>query len=358
MHPLQFTGAEVQPALSGSAIVLEQGGGGSGIWASHPSAIGYRRQGYVTGGSHGGSGSMTVTIAAVAPEFDSGMNQGTDQDETERLLNFSQGAEENPTVAQSQPVSRAQEQVSGISSGAGGPSLDGMMDPSNDNPPWRAGANPFSGHGYYSPFQGWFGWPGGGAGAGGAGGIVNAPAQTPNPVSMKMYPISPGLSPGQTGPSPPSRPPLYPPGYEPGPGPGSGWDNSNPSPASPDPAQPPGPSPGVSSPTGSVGQAPGAQINPAQPTDGSAIIGADDHYEGGNSWGDPEDGGGGGALDYASNAAQQVFYGNYTPDNQRNLAGTAGEIAVGFVPIVSTVASGRDLFYDVTNWKWEVGHGR
>src|SRR6202034_2211085 len=85
-----------------------------------------------------------------------------------------------------------------------------------------------------------------GAGGGGDGGIVNAPAQTPNPVSMKMYAVSPGLSPGQTGPSPP--PPAQPP-----------------PPASPDPVQPPGPSPGVNSPTGPVGQNPGAQINPAQP---------------------------------------------------------------------------------------------
>ena len=98
MHVLQFTGAEVQPAISGSAVALEQGGGGSGVWASHPSAIGYRRQGYTTGGSHGGSGSGTITIAAVAPEFDSGMNAGTGQDEVERLGNFGQGAEENPTV--------------------------------------------------------------------------------------------------------------------------------------------------------------------------------------------------------------------------------------------------------------------
>ena len=83
-----------------SAVVLEQGGGGSEIWASHPAAIGYRRQGYSTGGSHGGSGSGTITIVAVAPEFDSGMNAGTGQDEVERLGNFGQGAEENPTVAQ------------------------------------------------------------------------------------------------------------------------------------------------------------------------------------------------------------------------------------------------------------------
>ena len=91
MRALQFTGAEVQPAISGSAVALEQGGGGSGIWASHPSAIGYRRQGYTTGGSHGGSGSGTITIAAVAPEFDSGMNAGTGQDEVERLGNFGGG---------------------------------------------------------------------------------------------------------------------------------------------------------------------------------------------------------------------------------------------------------------------------
>ena len=106
IHALQFTGSEVQPGLSGSAVVLKQDGGRSGIWTSHPSAIGYRRQGYVTGGSHGGSGSMTVTIAAVAPEFDSGMNSGADQDEMERLENFGQGAQENPLVAQLQLTQR------------------------------------------------------------------------------------------------------------------------------------------------------------------------------------------------------------------------------------------------------------
>ena len=164
MHALQFTGSEIQPALYGSAIVLEQGvdgtgtwtshpsaigyrrqgyvtggsHGGSGIWTSHPSAIGYRRQGYVTGGSHGGSGSATITIAAVAPEFDSGMNQGTDQDEMERLENFSQGAQENPTVAQTQPISRAQQQVSETSSG--GRPVNGRHHGSVDRP--RAGDDP------------------------------------------------------------------------------------------------------------------------------------------------------------------------------------------------------------------------
>ena len=212
MHALQFTGAEVQPAISGSAVALEQGGGGSGVWASHPSAIGYRRQGYTTGGSHGGSGSMTVTIAAVAPEFDSGMNAGTGQDEVERLGNFGQGAEENPTVAQSQPTSRGQQQVNRTSAGAGGPSMNGIMDPSNDNPPWRAGANPYSGHGYYNPFVGWFGW---GGGAPDAGGGVSGSGR-PN----RSSPYSSALTPPAARPTlPQKRPPLWDdPNHIPGPG--------------------------------------------------------------------------------------------------------------------------------------------
>ena len=32
------------------------------------------------------------------------MNAGTGQDEVQRIGNFGQGAEENPTVAQSQPI--------------------------------------------------------------------------------------------------------------------------------------------------------------------------------------------------------------------------------------------------------------
>ena len=107
-EPRVLSDPRIDTDSSGYVYVLHNvtsgGGGGSGIWASHPSAIGYRPQGYTTGGSHGGSG--TITIAAVAPEFDSGMNSGADQDEMERLLNFGQGAEENPTVAQSQPISR------------------------------------------------------------------------------------------------------------------------------------------------------------------------------------------------------------------------------------------------------------
>ena len=87
MHALQFAGAEIQPALSGSAIVLEQNVGGSGTWVSHPSAIGYRRAGLYRERRQPAAVAVAaeIAIAAVAPEFDSGMNQGTDQDEMERL---------------------------------------------------------------------------------------------------------------------------------------------------------------------------------------------------------------------------------------------------------------------------------
>ena len=128
MHALQFTGSEIQPGISGSAVVIKQGGGGSSIWASHPSAIGYRRQGYVNTGSHGGGGSgATITIDAVAPEFDSGMNVGTDGEEMERLVNFNQGAEENPTVAQAQPTSRAVQQTAVVGPGGAPLSVPGAL---------------------------------------------------------------------------------------------------------------------------------------------------------------------------------------------------------------------------------------
>jgi hypothetical protein len=213
MHALQFTGSEIQPAISGSAVVLEQGGGGSSIWASHPSAIGYRRQGYANTGSHGGSGSgANITIDAVAPEFDSGMNIVTDGEEMERLTNFNQGAEENPTVAQEQPTSRAMQQVVATAAGGGDPLTDGIMDPSNDNTPLGANVNPYTGPGTYNPFPGLLGSPPGappGAGVGGGNGPIGK-----SPFSNQMGTASPGRSPGQTaaGPPPPASP---------GPGPNS-----------------------------------------------------------------------------------------------------------------------------------------
>ena len=62
----------------------------------------------------GGGGGFT-TLTAVSPEFDSGMNEGTDGEELERLQNFYNGTEENPTAAQSAPTPRAEQQVNAVS---------------------------------------------------------------------------------------------------------------------------------------------------------------------------------------------------------------------------------------------------
>jgi hypothetical protein len=108
------------------------------------------------------SGSLVV-ISGVAPEFDSGMNDGTDGQELERVENFYTGAEENPTSAQSAPTPRAEQQTSGIGAPGGGPSMGGIMGPSGGNgPTWTPAFNPYSGHGYYNPFAGWSFWPFGG----------------------------------------------------------------------------------------------------------------------------------------------------------------------------------------------------
>ena len=221
MHALQFTGAEVQPALSGSAIVLEQGVDATGTWTSHPSAIGYRRQGHVTGGSHGGSGSATITIMAVAPEFDSGMNQGTDQDEMERLENFSQGAQENPTVAQSQPTSRAAQQTAVV--GPGGEPLFTPEGPTTSNVGNSMNVGGYTGYALVQQFA-WIlgplgflppGFGAGGAGGGGQGGS-GGPMKGASPFSNRMYALSPGSSPGNTAQGPP---PLWDdPNHVPGPG--------------------------------------------------------------------------------------------------------------------------------------------
>ena len=224
MHALQFTGSEIQPGISGSAVVIKQGGGGSSIWASHPSAIGYRRQGYVNTGSHGGGGSgATITIDAVAPEFDSGMNVGTDGEEMERLVNFNQGAEENPTVAQAQPTSRAVQQTAVVGPGGAPLSVPGAPPAANLGNSMNVGgltgydlmmenAGILDALGILPPGLG-----GGGIGGGGGNGPIGQ-----SPFSNQMGPASPGRSPGQTVPRPPATdpkpPPLYPPDYVPGPG--------------------------------------------------------------------------------------------------------------------------------------------
>jgi hypothetical protein len=127
LNALEFVGAEVHVGGNGAnnAMVVDEGWSGAGpitSWVSHPSAIGYRLQGVVSagsgsGGGGGGSGSGsggggTITIAAVSPDFDSGMNDGTDGQELERVANFYTGTEENPTSAQSAPTPRAEQDIS------------------------------------------------------------------------------------------------------------------------------------------------------------------------------------------------------------------------------------------------------
>jgi hypothetical protein len=111
-HPLAFVGAEISPTVSGSSMILQEpnetGSGGSGSWVTHPSAIGYRRQGTSSGsGGHGSS-----SVAAVVPQFDRGMSEGSDGEELQRITNFGSGTVANPTSAQSAPTPRAEQAIS------------------------------------------------------------------------------------------------------------------------------------------------------------------------------------------------------------------------------------------------------
>jgi hypothetical protein len=59
-------------------------------------------------------------------------------------------------------------------------------------------------------------------------------------------------------------------------------------------------------------------------------------------------------VDAVMSALNQIFAGRYS--NDTTLLGTAGEIAVGFVPVAGSVQSGRDLVYDLQYWDWSLGH--
>ena len=65
----------------------------------------------------------------------------------------------------------------------------------------------------------------------------------------------------------------------------------------------------------------------------------------------------GGLGGYLRNSVRQVERGNHTPDEERTLLGTIGEIAVGFTPFFGTAAiAARDLSYDLTHWEWTGWH--
>ena len=206
--------------------------------------------------------------------------------------------------------------------GAGGPSMNGIIDPSNDNPPWRAGANPFSGHGYYNPFVGWFGWGGGTADAG--GGVPGGGG--PN----RSSPYSSALTPPAVRPTlPQKRPPLWDdPNHIPGPG---KYSTAN------EPDQP-------------AAKQPGSQIDPGQPaaalsSDTSDIDGA-------------AGGGGGIGVDFADDALTDVQAGADTPSNGTSAAAQRDGTAVA-PPVKSKVSPASPSAFQPRSWpalKWVEGY--
>ena len=227
---LEYAGAEIMPTLNGSGtgMILQEPNEANPTdpqvsWVSHPAAIGYRRAGTDDGSVTEGE------LAAVTPEFDSGMNEGTTGEELQRVGNFYTGSEENPTSAQSAPTPRGEQQTSGVvASGAVPPAADRHRTASwiramATNPHGEPVLIRYSGHGYYNPFAGW-GWPswwpfGGGGGAPGGGtsyGTLNGQPITPSPPLQDGVPASgslggsPGnnVTPGPPPPPPPTAPPL------------------------------------------------------------------------------------------------------------------------------------------------------
>ena len=303
------------------------------------------------------------------------------------------GTEENPTSAQPAPTPRM-EQAAGTPA-ASSPS-DAAANPGNSgnsnggsasaagggamasDVPLGTNINGQTGIGAYNPFPGLMpffsggqtlgGGPGPGGGGGpngggpnGGGGIGPGTGVTAQQHAQHGDTGGGGINSGSQNESGvPDAPPAAIPGDTP--------DNNAPltgSEVSPSPTaapQPPTTTPqSPSSPTDDGG--PGDAIVGAgeggtswdDDRPGNRIIGADDDPGASASWDDgPATGG---VFNYVWNAVPQALKGDYTPDNERNALGTGGEIAVGFFPIVGSVASARDLVQNLTNWEWSWGHG-
>jgi hypothetical protein len=138
-----------------------------------------------------------------------------------------------------------------------------------------------------------------------------------------------------------------------------------PVPAEPAPPAPPSPTEGTPppapQPSPTTSPLPGSQAQPppSPPDPGDEIVGAEDDGGRGASWEEdppPNQGILGAVGSYVSQAAKQALLGNFTDPKEKNALGTVAEVGTGFVPVVGTIASGRDLTHDLTHWKWSWGH--
>ena len=200
------------------------------------------------------------------------MSAGTPGDQLEELEDFGGSSNQNPTSAQSAPISRAAE-VSPVAGPVRG--RPGQVDtgPANPNEPtWTAGFNPYAGHGYYNPFVGWFGyWQGGmatgtilGPEAAAAQGIALLGGAEYSRIGGQLASCCVGVGAGYIGGGPGGGSP----GLTTFPQMGSGSPPAAP-PTQPNqsPAGPPNGSPpadGGAGTTGPPATAPGSEINPAQ----------------------------------------------------------------------------------------------
>ena len=82
-----------------------QSGQTATAWSSHPSGIGYRRAGTVSGSGSGGGSSTPGNV----PMLDSGTANGSDSQELTRVQNYDAGSTENTNVTQAAPTSRRPE---------------------------------------------------------------------------------------------------------------------------------------------------------------------------------------------------------------------------------------------------------
>jgi hypothetical protein len=118
VHAMSFEGSDILPTANpaGTSMWLEESnqyGQTPTNWVSHPSGIGYRRSSPgITTWSGSGSGSTSSTGAAIPGDpvtMDTGMSDGGNQDEINRLNNFITGGNENPTAMQQGPIGRAEQ---------------------------------------------------------------------------------------------------------------------------------------------------------------------------------------------------------------------------------------------------------